>query len=68
MDHDWSFDMAELDDQDGKPIREYSSKWSCHYCIPEMVYMGYGNCDEILTCYFENAYQSPLPGFPEIRG
>lgn len=50
------------DDQDGLPIRE-NSKWSCHYCIPELVYLGYGDYAEIVECCCQDGPEPSKEGW-----
>lgn len=54
--------ITELDNQDGKPMREYDSMgWSCPHCIMEMIYIGYGDYKEVFDCYCQTVKQPQLP-------
>lgn len=57
--------MCVLDDNDGKPIREYDSKGhSCPHCIMEWVYFGHGDYIEVFECYCQTVCEpfAPQPG------
>ena len=54
---------VEYDDQDGLPIREFSSGFSCPTCIGDIVYFGHGDYDEVYECYCQSVFQDVQPGW-----
>ena len=59
--------MCVLDDNDGKPIREYDSKgYSCPHCINELVYLGHGDYTEVFECYCQTVCESFAPQLGEL--
>mgnify|MGYP000459419504 CR=1 FL=1 len=55
--------MSILDDQDGKPMREYS-KYGCPHCVSGMIYIGHGDYKEEFDCYCQTVIElfTPRPG------
>lgn len=58
---------VEYDDQDGHPIREYSSTPPCPSCIISLVYLGHGDYTELTECYCKTVFEPQEPGWEKER-